>query len=106
MNVARERQWDVQFACAVENLAAISAVRQLEQSGIECDWHSNVARLMGFVEERFKVLGSPREPIVRPRYERVLDLLREALGAERVVQLMSLGASTTEEEAAAEALTI
>ncbi|MGB8908564.1 MAG: helix-turn-helix domain-containing protein [Candidatus Cybelea sp.] len=104
LSFARERQFDILVVYALENLAAVVVLRELgKTSGIR-DRAASAGRLLGYVDARLEVLGSPREPNLRPRYERVLDLLREALGTQLVVQLMAEGALITEEQAVQNAL--
>ena len=106
LDVARERQLDVQTACALQHLAAIAALRP--QVGAERIGRARAqaARILGFVDARFAALGSPREPFREPEYARVLGVLREAMGIDAVAEFMASGAAMTEEQALEEMLLI
>jgi len=60
---------------------------------------SRAARLIGFVEERYRELGAAPEQTERQEYDRVLAALREALPADELDVSLARGAAMSEEEA-------
>jgi predicted ATPase/DNA-binding XRE family transcriptional regulator len=103
--LARERQSDIHVACALENLAAAAVLRRVAGTAGLSDCAATAARLLGHVDARLEALGSPREPIMRPRYDRCLHLFGEALGSEAVA-LRAEGAAMSEDQAVEEALAL
>ena len=64
------------------------------------------ARILGFVDARLAALGSGRFTVQEQEYDRVLAVLRDAMGAELVANLMADGAAMTEDQAVEEALAV
>jgi predicted ATPase/transcriptional regulator with XRE-family HTH domain len=68
--------------------------------------HGPAARLLGFVDARLLAHGARRTPIEEEEYERAIGGLRDAMGTDTVANLMSEGATMTEEQAVALALAL
>jgi tetratricopeptide (TPR) repeat protein len=100
---AKEYRCTVYVAWALGNLATTTVLR----GGVEPERRAAVyelaARTLGFVDARLVTSGSARLPLLQPRYERVLDMLREAMGPQKVSDLMAAGAEMTEQQAVEEA---
>jgi predicted ATPase/transcriptional regulator with XRE-family HTH domain len=64
---------------------------------------AGAARLLGFAEARRVALGNPQEYGLRQKYDRALIVLRDAIGADELTDLMAAGATMTEDEAIAQA---
>ena len=85
---------------SLQHLAVVTLLPQVEDLGpVE---YAGVARLFGFVEARLTSLGA-LEDLEHQHYHRALTMLRDAIGAEEVAKLMAAGATTTEDEAIAQA---
>jgi hypothetical protein len=65
----------------------------------------SAAKLLGYVETRFKQLGYSREPTDRWVYERLPTSLREQLSESEIERLVPEGAAWSEGQAADEATT-
>jgi predicted ATPase/transcriptional regulator with XRE-family HTH domain len=98
LRLAREPQWDVLVACALENLAAVAVLRDNGSVPKIRQRYVNAARVTGFVDAQLGRSGSIRDPIMQPRYDKLLLLLRDKLGDE-FAQLRSEGTAMTEDEA-------
>lgn len=85
------------IAFAVQHLAAIAAIRG------DCE---KAAILLGFATSSLAKTSTPREFTEEQEYDTMLVTLNEKLGEERVAELLQRGSSLSEEQAAAEALTI
>ena len=104
LNVAREPRRDWLVASVLQHLAAIRTPRQRGVLVREPKMHEQAARVLGFVDYHLAAIGSRRDWILALEYERVLDMLRKALGAEKVSELLAAGAGMTEEQASEEAV--
>jgi len=83
---------------ALQHLAAI-AVLEPQMNAPAAEASSRAARLIGFVEERYRELGAAPEQTERQEYDRVLAALREALPADELDVSLARGAAMSEEEA-------
>jgi predicted ATPase/DNA-binding XRE family transcriptional regulator len=83
-------------------LQHVAAIATLHQGSVEPRpaHGEQAAMLLGFVEMRLKSLGACRDYTERQEHDRVVSVLREALG-KRHDELMALGAQWTEEAAVA-----
>ena len=102
---AREQQRDAVVAFALQHLAAVAVLRP--QAKPECTRETCVrgARILGFVDGRLTALRhAARQYTEQQEYDRVLAVLRRALGTDELAKLMSDGAALTEEQAVAYAL--
>ena len=103
LGVAREHRLDLLAAIALQNLAAIAALRLQDGAEYGPSACERAARVLGFVNARFVAAGSLRVKGLQQEYDRVLAVLRATLGADSVAELMAAGAAMTEERAAEEA---
>jgi len=99
---AREQQFEVLAAYALQNLAMAAALRAQSDARIAPSEYEKAARILGFVDARLAAGGSPREATDQP-YDRLLAVLRNAIGADCVENFMREGAIATEEVLVAEA---
>ena len=104
LDLAREHQWDVKVASALQIHEAIAVLRPHIDGECTDKAHARAARIFGFVDRRFAATGSRRIPLMAWQYGRVLSALRESLDADSLAKLMALGAAMTEEQAVEEAL--
>jgi tetratricopeptide (TPR) repeat protein len=102
VGVAREQQFEVLAAYALQNLAMAAALRAQGDARIAPSEFEKAARILGFVDARLAARGSPREATDQP-YDRLLCVLRNAIGADCVERFMTEGAMATEEVLVAEA---
>ncbi len=103
LDAARDVRSPVLSAFVLQHFAAIASLqhtlddhplgRKLEQA----------AMLLGFIEARLRSLGARRDYTERQEHERVVAVLKSALG-EQLDKLMALGAQWSEEAAATAAL--
>ncbi len=100
---AKEYSCTVYVAWALGNLATTAVLRTGVEPESRTPIYELAARILGFADARLVTSGSERLPLLQPRYERVLDMLREALGVEKVNELMAVGAEMTEQQAVEEA---
>lgn len=98
LSLARELHWDHFAAWALENLVAVSML--LTEASAETTTYARAAQVLGFAQAQFESLGSVREPVMRPHYERVIHALRAALGPKRIAELMASGAGMSADQAA------
>jgi predicted ATPase/DNA-binding XRE family transcriptional regulator len=102
--LAREHAADYQIALAAGHLAVITAVRAqtaTERSPVE---FVAAARMLGFADGRLARIGSLRDGVAQPQYERIVNILGAALGSEALAQLLAEGAALPEEAAIGPAL--
>ncbi len=92
----RDMQWLMMIAFPIQHLAAIAAIH---------GDHERAAILLGFVNAAIASTSVPREWTEQREYDRILPILNGALGEERVSELLQRGASLSQEQAAAEAIT-
>lgn len=94
LSVAREHHLDVGTAWALGILATIAALRT---SGATRDMHERALQILGFVEARLETLGSASQ-----NHEAAIAAIRDTIGTDTVVMLMTDGATMTEDEAVEE----
>jgi predicted ATPase/DNA-binding XRE family transcriptional regulator len=102
VGLAREQQFEVLAAYALQNLAMAAALRGQSDARIAPREYEKAARILGFVDARLAERGSPREA-TDSSYNRILAVLRRAIGADCVERLMRDGAMATEEVLVADA---
>jgi predicted ATPase/class 3 adenylate cyclase len=100
----RDGQREVALAFTLQHLAAIAALRPNGDPAAADDDRARAARLLGYVDARAAALEAMREYADRQEYEKTLAALREALGAQRLAQLMDEGRTWSEDHAVAQAL--
>jgi predicted ATPase/DNA-binding XRE family transcriptional regulator len=105
-DVAREQQLDVVASWNLESIVGIAVLRKQDCAERRHTTYVRAARILGFVDARLAAMGSIREQVSQQMRSRVSALLRNALGTDAVVQLMTEGAAMTEEQTVEEALII
>jgi tetratricopeptide (TPR) repeat protein len=104
--LARKLQLDNLTAVTLQHLAAVAALRPQGKAERTFEEHARAVRIMGFVDARVAVLGVARWYTEQQEYDRVLAVLRGAVGAAELADLMVAGAEMTEDQAIEEALII
>ncbi|HZZ64482.1 MAG TPA: hypothetical protein VFE17_03215, partial [Candidatus Baltobacteraceae bacterium] len=90
-------QLDGLIAGSIQHLAFIAALR---------GEHERAALLLGFTDTFLAKGVSPREMTEQQEYDRLMPILREGLGEQRLKELLAQGRGITNEHAAADALAI
>ncbi len=106
LELAREHQLGAFAANALQNLAAIKALRPHNEGERTSPAGARAARILGFVDARLASMGSVRPYAPAQQYETMLGMLRDAMGSDGVARLMADGSTMTEEQAVEEALEI
>ena len=106
LELAREHHVDVLTVHALQNLAAIGALRPRVDATRTAAARAGAARIVGFIDARLANLGSARPHAPAQQYDGMLAMLRDALGPDAVAALMADGVSMTQEQAVEEALEI
>jgi tetratricopeptide (TPR) repeat protein len=101
--LARQQQQDVLVAWTLLHLGAIAALRPHVSTVGEPTAYGQAARILGFVDARLEAIGSAKLYLHEQEYNRVLAVLRDAMGAGPVASLMADGGAMTEEQAVEEA---
>jgi predicted ATPase/class 3 adenylate cyclase len=102
---ARDIEYDVGVAFLLQHLAAIGTLRP-NAAGLERQDRARASRILGYVDARYASLGALREYTEQQEYERILPILRDALGADECARLGAEGSAWSEDQAVAEALQI
>ncbi|MGP8099170.1 MAG: hypothetical protein ACLQHL_00170, partial [Candidatus Cybelea sp.] len=68
--------------------------------------YAKAGQVLGFVDAQLEALATGRDFIERPQYERILAVLRCAIGVDVVANLMEEGAAMTQEQAIETALAL
>jgi hypothetical protein len=97
LKIARERGEDAATAWALQHLGAIAAFRPKIEAEQGRTAHERAARVLGYVDARLVALGSGRLFAGEQEYDRLLALLRDALGGQAVADLMAEAAAMTED---------
>lgn len=106
LNLAREHHHSVYACWALQSLSAIAALRWEADTERGAEAYARTARIFGFVDDRVATMGAARQTPNQREYDRILALLRDAMGSEALAKLMANGALMTENEAVDEALTM
>jgi hypothetical protein len=106
LTIARERHEDVYAAFALQDLAAIAALRPRAVAEGGAEMRSGAAQILGFSDARIAAMGSIRQVAGQLVYRRAMSALRDAMGAEALSNLMADGATMTEEQAVEAALAL
>ena len=101
--LARDYQRDVYVAWALQHLAAIAVLRSRAESEREPSPYVQAARILGFVDARLATTGSAVVLWQQQQHDRVLGMVREAVGADTAAQLMAVGAAMSEDQVVEEA---
>jgi len=92
---SRETRYSYCMAIAIQHSALILALRGERH---------RAARLAGYVDAAYQMLGSRREPTEEWGYKKLLVSLREEIASDELEALMAEGAGWAEDQAADEAL--
>jgi predicted ATPase len=103
LNMALERQMDVQVTWALQHLAAIAALRYPDGDKRAVNARRRAARILGFVDGRLAALDATRKYTEQHEYAALLTMLREGLGADQLDALLGEGESWSIHEVLAEA---
>lgn len=106
LTAVRDAQFEVGLAWGLQHLAAIAALRSSMDEDRLRDDFVRAAQLLGYADARLSAVGSLREFTERTEYEKVLAVLHESLGEDRVAELMREGSLWNEDRAVAEAMLI
>ncbi len=103
LNLALERQMDVQVTWALQHLAAIAALRYRDGDKRAVNARRRAARILGFVDGRLVALDTTRKYTEQHEYAALLTMLREALGTDQLAALLGEGESWSIHEVLEEA---
>jgi non-specific serine/threonine protein kinase len=98
LNMAREHHLDVLAAFALQHLGAAAALRSQSAVDPRPTGYEQAAQIFGFVDARLAAMGTARAE-EQQEYDRVVNVLREVIGADALGKLMAAGATLTEEQA-------
>ena len=104
LDVALELQLPVYTAYAMEELAIVATLRPQRTTDGEPEKRRRVAQLLGFTDPHRR--GERQFSPNSSQYDRTLAVLRDAMGADLVANLMSEGEAMSEERAVKEALAL
>jgi predicted ATPase/transcriptional regulator with XRE-family HTH domain len=91
LGIALETESDVALAWSMQHLSAIAALSARSPS--DSTRFERAAQLLGYVDARLPVLGSPRTKPEQNEYDRARAALTTALGHEAVHELFAAGAT-------------
>jgi len=100
LTAVRDVKRTVLTACVLQHIAALAALQGYSDERRTRDAKERAAMLVGFVDARLAALETHREYTERQEYERIVGVLRPALGG-RLDEVMALGAEWTEDGAVA-----
>ncbi len=103
LELARGLQMAPCVANSLHHLALVAVLRSQPGERTTSPVHVGAARLVGFYEGRRTELGMSTSRGLRQQCDRVLSVLREAIGADELETWMATGATMTEDEAIAQA---
>jgi predicted ATPase/tetratricopeptide (TPR) repeat protein len=104
--LSRDAQAEVWLAFAMQHLAAVAALKPINNSG---DYRANrerAARLIGYVDARIAALEHRREYTEQQEHDAMLAALRDTLGQDDFAKLMREGSAWSEDQAVEAALLI
>lgn len=103
LNMALERQMDVQVTWALQHLAAIAALRYGNDDRRAVEARRRAARILGFVDARLAALDTTRKYTEQQEHAALLALLRDTLGAEELEARLTEGGRWSNHQVVAEA---
>jgi predicted ATPase/transcriptional regulator with XRE-family HTH domain len=104
LDFVREPPLTIFAAWALQRIGAIAVLRPQVLDPAQS--YVQAARILGFVDARIAAMGSARDYLAQQEYDRVLAVLRSAMGTDSVANLMSQGEAMTEEQAMKQALAL
>jgi non-specific serine/threonine protein kinase len=105
VTAARDTQYSAGLAHTLQHLAAIAALRPSTDAPV-IEGCSRAARILGYVDACLAALEGFREYTDQQEHDAMLPVLRDALGAEHLAQLIAEGSTWSEDQAVAEAMLI
>lgn len=96
---AQHEQHYVALAWTIQHLVAIAALSPRRERITESELPERAALLLGYVDARTAALGASRHYIEQQEYDRVLTVLRDALGTDKLSKMMAVGALLTDDRA-------
>jgi tetratricopeptide (TPR) repeat protein len=105
VTAARDTQYSLMLACALQHLAAIAASLESVNMPVIED-RRRAARLLGYVDTCLATLEAFREYTEQQEYDVILSVLREALGADQLARLTTEGSTWSEDQAVTEAMLV
>jgi predicted ATPase/transcriptional regulator with XRE-family HTH domain len=106
LDLALAHHLDAVAANALQHLAEIQALRPPALPERATASLAKAARVIGFVDARLSALGSRRSYVQQPLYDRVITVVRSALGADAVAGLLADGAAMTEGQAVGQVMSL
>jgi predicted ATPase/class 3 adenylate cyclase len=103
MTVGRDAQAEVWVVFALQHLAGIAAFEPADDTSLV---RRRAAHLLGYVDTRTTALDAVREYTEQQEYDKMLAVLREALGADELARLLQEGSGWSEDQAITEAMLI
>jgi predicted ATPase len=101
--LAVERQMDVQAAWALQHLAAVATLRHNDDANGKVTDYRLAAQMLGYVDAQLDGLDATRKFTEQQEYLKLLDCLRNALGAGQLSSFLVEGATWTQQQALAQA---
>jgi len=105
VTAASDVEFSVGLVWSLQHLAAIAALRPSD-SAPEAEACRRAARILGYVDTRLVALETVREYTEQQEYDAMIRALLDALDDEELSQLMTEGATWSEDRAVAEAMLI
>jgi len=97
LRLARQAQYALQIAIALQHLALVGALREETLTAV---------RLIGYVNTQFKELAYEREDTEKWSYDKLMAALRGHLSDAEIEKLAAEGAAWSEDQAVEEALKV
>jgi predicted ATPase/transcriptional regulator with XRE-family HTH domain len=102
LRIAQEHQ-EAHLGEALQNLAAITALREDASAQRQLHARRDAARILGYLDLRFAATGSSRGLRTTKQRDNIFAFLRDALGSEVMGALLAEGAAMTEDVAVGKA---
>lgn len=106
LTVLRDARAEVYFAFALHHLAAVAALRPNDDAKKAREGRMRAARLLGYLDARLTGLEASRVYTEQQEYDKMLAVLRDALGKNDCTKLMEEGRAWSEDQAVTEALLV
>jgi predicted ATPase/class 3 adenylate cyclase len=105
LGAARDTELPIAVVIALQHLAAVAALRQTADA-LALEGHCRAACVLGYADARYAALRAFREYTELQEYDRIVAVLGNALGEDRLAKLMAEGSAWSEDQAVAEAMRI
>lgn len=103
LNLAVERQMEVQLTWALQHLAAVAALRDYDDEERVTSDRRRAAQILGFVDARLAALDTPRKFTEQQERTALLAALCEGIGPDELSTLLAEGATWSDQQALAQA---